>query len=60
MYQFEQTGSVMDNKKSDAGRKKSVGPPEIEAYAQEVITHSPSKFTKWLSLKHISTLTIVQ
>jgi hypothetical protein len=23
MQQFEQTGSVMDNKKSDAGRKKS-------------------------------------
>jgi hypothetical protein len=55
---FEQTASVIANKKGVFGRKKSVRTP------QEVFTRSPSKFIKRLSqqlrLKQTSTLTIAQ
>jgi hypothetical protein len=37
------TGSVIDNKKGTAGRKKSVRMPENIVHVQEELTCSPSK-----------------
>jgi hypothetical protein len=61
---FEQTDSVIDNRRGVVGRKECVRMPEIIAHAQEVLTRSPRKSAKRLSqqlgLKQTYTLTNVR